>query len=357
MAEKKLQRWMDLLAELLRRNAPVTFEQLCAEVPGYTGDKTASVRRAFERDKDELRAFGVPIETVGKPGSGEGYRLRRRDFYLPYLAVIDAEHHKTTPDRITTYGFRELGELAFTADELQAIADGARQARQLENPDLNAELETALRKLAVDLPMHGVEQAGHTAVVPPATRENEKVLGTLIDATSRRKRVSFDYTAVATGVSARRAVEPLGVFFLSHHWYLAARDPGAALIKNFRVSRMANATMDSAGGNKPDFERPEDFDLREHAHQRKNWELGDGNWMRAVVEFTGQSGAADAAASVGAEVPDAPAQRAYEVRRLDAFVRWLLPLAGQAQPVSPPELVSAWRDAVDQTLALYGGAA
>jgi hypothetical protein len=120
---------------------------------------------------------------------------------------------------------------------------------------------------------------------------------------------------------------------------------------------MANATMDSAGGNKPDFERPEDFDLREHAHQRKNWELGDGNWMRAVVEFTGQSGAADAAASVGAEVPDAPAQRAYEVRRLDAFVRWLLPLAGQAQPVSPPELVSAWRDAVDQTLALYGGAA
>jgi hypothetical protein len=56
-------------------------------------------------------------------------------------------------------------------------------------------------------------------------------------------------------------------------------------------------------------------------------------------------------------VPGEPQQRRYEVRRLDSFVRWLLPLAGHATPVSPPELVSAWREAARDTLALYGGAA
>jgi predicted DNA-binding transcriptional regulator YafY len=191
----------------------------------------------------------------------------------------------------------------------------------------------------------------------PAGRESESVLEMLIDAIGRRKRVSFDYVAVATGATARREAEPLGVFFLCHHWYLAAREPGETLVKNFRVSRMASPTMNETEPGTPDFERPAGFDLREHAHQRKNWELGDGNWMNAVVAFSGHSGAADAAASIGAEVPGAPGQRMYEVRRVDAFVRWLLPLAGQAEPVSPPELVSAWRDAMDRTLALYGGAA
>ncbi|HET9605127.1 MAG TPA: WYL domain-containing protein [Gemmatimonadales bacterium] len=356
MAGKKLQRWMDLLAELLRRHSPVTLEQLREEVPGYAGGNDATVRRMFERDKDELRSFGVPIETVGPEGQSAGYRLRRRDFYLPYLSVIDAEH-RTSPARIKAYGYRDLGELAFTADELRVIADGARQALRLGDPDLEAELRTALRKLAVDLPMDGVEQVSQSTVVVPAGRENESVLEMLIEAIGRRKRVSFDYVAVATGATARREAEPLGVFFLFHHWYLAAREPGEALVKNFRVSRMANPKMNEAEPGTPDFERPAGFDLREHAHQRQNWELGDGNWMNAVVAFSGHSGAADAAASIGAEVPGAAGQRMYEVRRVDAFVRWLLPLAGQAEPVSPPELVSAWRDAMDRTLALYGGAA
>jgi hypothetical protein len=56
-------------------------------------------------------------------------------------------------------------------------------------------------------------------------------------------------------------------------------------------------------------------------------------------------------------VPGQPSQRRFEVRRLDAFVRWLLPLAGQVVPDSPPELVEAWQDALRDTLALYGGAA
>jgi predicted DNA-binding transcriptional regulator YafY len=183
------------------------------------------------------------------------------------------------------------------------------------------------------------------------------VLDELAGAMERQKLVSFDYASVATGTTTHRTVEPLGLFFLSHHWYVAAREPGAAQVKNFRVSRISSASANRRKPGTPDFERPAGFDLRSHARQRNAWELGDGNWMDAVVNFASHSGVADAAQRLGAEVPGEPSQRRYQVRRLDAFVRWLLPLAGQVRPVSPPELVDAWHDALRETLALYGGAA
>ena len=65
LSHQKIQRWIDLLAALLRRRFPAPLEELAREVPGYdTGQNKAALRRTFERDKDELRAFGIPIETV-----------------------------------------------------------------------------------------------------------------------------------------------------------------------------------------------------------------------------------------------------------------------------------------------------
>ena len=357
MAGSKLQRWMDLLAALLRRHYPVTFDEVRQDVPAYSGGSPETVRRMFERDKDDLRQFGVPIETVMEDGEVRGYRLRTRDFYMPYLAVVDAER-RTEPERVDRDGFRSLELLSFTSDELAAIADGARQVLYLDDDDLAGDVRSALRKLAVDLPMDGVEQASNSvSVVPARTHHDDTALDVLASAMERRKRVTFDYASVATGATARRTLEPLGLFFLSHHWYLAAREPGEELVKNFRVSRISGAEANHTRPGTPDFERPAGFDLREHARQRNPWELGDGSGMDAVVAFASHSGAAEAAARLGAEVPGEASHRRYEVRRLDAFVRWLLPLAGQVTPVSPPELVDAWHEALRDTLALYGGEA
>ncbi|HEX5633719.1 MAG TPA: hypothetical protein VFX50_10830, partial [Gemmatimonadales bacterium] len=129
----KLQRWVDLLAALLRRRYPITLEELEQEVPGYRKiQEKAARRRAFERDKDELRRFGVPLETV-QEDEVAGYRIDRKLFYLPYISVIrDAQ--PTPVQESSKPWYLGLRKLAFEADELEAIAEAALRVRRLGIP-------------------------------------------------------------------------------------------------------------------------------------------------------------------------------------------------------------------------------
>ena len=98
---RKLHRWTDLLVTLLRRRWPVPLDTILEDVPAYAAsrDNKPTLRRMFERDKDELRAFGVPIETISDPSTGEvvGYQLRPERFYLPYLAVAGGRGRPARP--------------------------------------------------------------------------------------------------------------------------------------------------------------------------------------------------------------------------------------------------------------------
>ena len=96
----RTQRWLDLITFLVQRRFPVAIDDIMAAVPAYApkwegGDEKdrAAVRRMFERDKDELRDLGVPIQTVPYTmdygaEQAEGYRLSARDFFLPYLKIL-----------------------------------------------------------------------------------------------------------------------------------------------------------------------------------------------------------------------------------------------------------------------------
>ncbi|MFP3949227.1 MAG: hypothetical protein ACLFWG_10910, partial [Longimicrobiales bacterium] len=67
----KVQRWLDLVSFLVGRRFPVDVDEVMRNVPAYaerwvegSEKDRASVRRMFERDKDELRELGVPLESV-----------------------------------------------------------------------------------------------------------------------------------------------------------------------------------------------------------------------------------------------------------------------------------------------------
>lgn len=366
----KLQRWMDLLAALLARSMPATFEVLAQSVPEYltrireyeglSDEKRVrtlreSLKRTFERDKDELRAFGIPIESLpdGEGNTGGTYRLRRRDFYLPYLCFAVPGGSVTSPVKVKQDGYQALTSLTFEADELQAVVDAAACVRALGDPLLAADAESALRKLAVDLPVDGATASpDEPRIVLPRSRPDAAVFEALSDLLQHRKAATFTYHAMSTDRTEERTVEPYGLFFLNGHWYLAGRDRARGELRNFRLNRASGV---KAARQSPDYEIPATFRLREHARSRHAWELGDGDATSAIVEFRGASGPTVAAMKLGQPVEGHADRRAFAVRRPDAFVRWLLSFAGELVPVGPNEIVDRFREEAAATAGMYAG--
>jgi proteasome accessory factor B len=345
----KIQRWIDLLAALLRRHYPATFEELIRDVPAYGGDQSHEARRRmFERDKDELRGFGVPIETIKTPeGETLGYRLQAAHFYLPYLTVRSQGGPK--PRKQDPYGYRSLPVLTFEPEELAAVTDAAARVGELGDPVLAEHVESAMRKLACDLPVDAAGR-GDTRVIAARAKPDPDLLVTLDRALEGRKRVTFRYHAMASDSVARRTVEPFGIFFLNQHWYLAARTVGEETVKNYRLSRIDQAEVNRKAPATPDYEIPSTFGLREHARSRQAWELGAGDAVAATVVFRARTGAAAAAYRLGEVVEGHADRRRFRVRRSEAFARWLLSFAGDVVPVSPGELVDEYEGLVRETL-------
>jgi len=318
----------------------------------------------FERDKDELRSFGIDIATLDfedDNGETKGYRLDRKTFYMPYLSIAaGSSGSKSQPRKIEKHWYRALANLVFEPDELTIIAGAAQRVRALGDPVLSEEVESAIRKLSFDLPIpfdepqHEVAEGAvsYIAITQPA----ENVFEILNDALSRRKQVSFIYDSMSSGTHSPRTVEPYGLFFLSSHWYLAANLPNSDEMRNFRLSRMHDVTINPSRSQTADYEIPSTFNLRNHASSKKPWALGDTSSNEAIVDFHGASGAAKAAARLGVSVEGAADRRKFRFRRIDSFARWLLSFGGEAIPVAPESLVNEFAQQVASTAAIYRGA-
>ena len=357
-ATPKVQRWTDLIASLLRHRFPVAFEEIAREVPGYDarGKEPASVKRTFERDKKELLRFGVPIETrLDEDGEPTLYTIARGSFYLPYLSLVLPDGRRTAPRHAMadSFGYRALKTLAFEPDELALVADAGARVRSLGDALLAAESESAMRKLAFDLPVGATAPVDEPHVVMPRAQPQAAVFAALGDALRDRKRVAFDYHAMGSDAVSKRTVEPYGLFFVNGHWYLAGRDQERGTLRNFRLSRMSDVERNPAKESTPDYDIPAGFRLKEHARSRQAWELGDGDAVEAVVEFLRDTGAVAAAAKLGSAVDGHPRRRCFAVRRHDSFARWLLSFGGDARPVSPEALVEEYRAMARRTRELY----
>ena len=353
--EPKLQRWTDLLAALLRYHYPATFEQLARDVPAYSNEskKKDAVMRMFERDKDELRSFGIAIETIPlEEDETSGYKLDRKTFYLPYLSLsASGGKPASKPRKLDKFGYRALATLVVEPDELSIIAAAAARVKALGDPVLADEADSAIRKLAFDLPLSETQCLEEPIIVSEAAQNAFELLN---DALVRRKRVSFDYRNMGTDQVTRRNVELYGLFFLSSHWYLTGNDLDKHELRNFRVNRLSRVDVNTARSQSADYSIPADFNLREHARSKKAWELGDGAGEDAVVDFRNPTGAAKAAARLGLAIEGGSDRRKFTIRRVDSFARWLLSFGGEAVPVSPPSLVSEFQTQVRAAHEIYG---
>jgi proteasome accessory factor B len=83
-SSEKLERLLNLTAALLETQRPLPAAEIAKRVYGYPEEKSA-FRRAFERDKEDLREMGIPIalsEITGSDPPETGYRIPKDEYYL-----------------------------------------------------------------------------------------------------------------------------------------------------------------------------------------------------------------------------------------------------------------------------------
>lgn len=369
----KTQRWLDLIAFLVKHRFPVAVDQIMEAVPAYEpkwagGDDTdrASVRRMFERDKDELRALGIPLETVTysvEYGSeeAEGYRLSSRDFYMPYLRIIG----HTAPDgsgagsaaAAARPEARGAGEVELPREHAAAAVDALQRVAEVPGFGFRDEARSALRKVAFDLDVDRLGGAPVLHVTRPDAEAQRERVAELADAVRDRKKVRFRYHGLYRGEPTDRDVAPYGLLFQHGHWYLIGHDDLRDDRRTFRLERMEAVEVNASAPKAPDYEVPDEFDLSDYAG-REPWELGgdDDAGLRARVRFAFPAALWVERAGHGHPVeslPDGAAVRAFDVHQVGPFLRWLQGFAGEAVVESPAELRQAQVELARRTAALY----
>lgn len=344
----KAQRWLDLVAFLLGRRRPVTVEQIFSGVPAYrdaAGPESdplpASVRRMFERDKDELRTLGVPIETERfsiNYGTElvDGYVLRPDAFYLPYLKLVD--------EAAGSEGGANAQE--FTAPEVELLLDALHEAAELPDSPFAEASVSAMRKLTFDL--GPANRPGPIRAEEPGAREQATVIRELSEALLRRKRVEFRYHGIRRGEPTERSVAPYGLFMERGAWYLVGFDGLRDGIRVFHAGRIEALRTNPRAPATPDFEIPASFDLGLY-RDREAWQFGDEeDAVTARVRFRpphdrwaarNDFGEPDAAEELAAE-SETPAGsiRRFTLHHAGPFCDWILGLRGAAEILDPPEL-------------------
>jgi proteasome accessory factor B len=315
-SEDKLERLMNLVAALVDAELPITAEDIQRRVAGYPEGKTA-FRRTFERDKDELRALGVPITTVPVPGTfpeETGYEVLRSQYEQPD-AHLD-------PD-----------ELAAVRLALQSVQVG----------DPEDTVAGALRRLGGAVDPTGSDPVPDTGLI--ADLPVDASLVPLFTALMEHRVVRFDYGH--DGAIARRSVEPWHLEFRRGHWYLTAFDLDREGSRNFRLDRIQS----EIGLDPPDtfsnpvptaFESPDD-----------PWRYGDGDPVTAVVRIDGSqsSWALDILGedSVSVRHSDGSITFAVTVTTWPAFRSFVLSFLDHAELLEPAELredLVRWLDAL-----------
>ncbi|MGD2067158.1 MAG: WYL domain-containing protein [Gemmatimonadota bacterium] len=370
----KTQRWLDLIAFLAGRRMPVAVEEILEAVPPYAegwveGDERgrASVRRKFERDKDELRSLGIPIETVDYSinfgtEQVQGYRLRSSDFYLPWLRIVSkAGEGDERPGRGPSTSRRfELRE-----DEARAAVDALRRVAGLPAFPFRREARSALRKLTFDLPG---EIVGAASADPPVrylaaagSGDARESLRALSGALLRRKEVEFRYYGIRRDTESLRRVRPYGLLFQGSHWYLVGHDLDREDLRVFRVGRMRSVRVNARRPKTADYEVPDDFDLGDWTG-RPSWALPGQEEeplaVRVRFDFPWSLWAArNDHGELIEELDDGGQLRRFQVQDPDPLLRWLLTLRGRARVEAPPELAEQLRALERRVRRLHGGPA
>jgi predicted DNA-binding transcriptional regulator YafY len=194
------------IAELLRGRRLTTAQQLAEWLD-------ISLRTVY-RDVRDLQMSGVPIEGE----AGIGYRLSRA---------------------------ASLPPLTFTADELAALAAGARMLESWGGPGFASGARGALAKIASAMPADKRVTLDRLAIFAPSFHikpEFSAKVDALYRAIDARNVVRFAYTDAA-GAPTERRVWPLALAYWGARWTLGAWCELRGDFRHFDLERICEMQM------------------------------------------------------------------------------------------------------------------
>ena len=294
------ERLFSLVLALLATESGLTKGEILSTVQGYRqryqpDRDNASLERQFERDKDDIRELGVPLETIespGDPGNNQAmrYRIPRTAYELPAdISFSDAE---TTLLNLAAMAWRE--------------------------GSLSRESRRALLKLR----SIGVETSDPVLGYAPRIRTRDAAFEPLSDALSRGVTVSFAYLKPGDPAARLRTVAPLALVQHQGRWHLKGIDLGVEESRTFLLSRITGAVrlgrtpidapaddyaaialaeLDAIwASNVAELEIAPGTDAEVRLTRRRGAELGDDGRVR--LHFTDAALLADELAGFGPEV-------------------------------------------------------
>lgn len=312
VAARRTERLLNLVICLLSTRRYLTKEEIRRSVEGYSEGQEA-FERAFERDKEELRELGIPLEI----GSNDplfddeaGYRIRRDAYELPPISLA--------PDEMAVVGLA---------------------ARFWQQASLAEASSRALLKLKAQHPTDAVVE-DLLGIEPRLVRDEPGFEG-LWKAVQDGRAVEFDYRT-RSGRQSRRHLEPWGLVAWHGRWYAVGHDRDRDDVRVFRVGRISSDI--EATGATGGVEVPPDVDLRAIVHTFED-AAPSGIAQVRVAEGTG-GGLRRQALGEPTPDPDHDGWAVLDVpyRDVESLVDDVVGYGPNAVVVGPPEARQAARD-------------
>ncbi|WP_299054998.1 WYL domain-containing protein [uncultured Nocardioides sp.] len=207
MASDKSERLLNLLIMLLVTRHWIPKGRIREVL--YPGSTEAAFEKMFERDKEELRSIGVPVEVGALDNYFDdevGYRVRPERFALP--------------------------EVTLTAEEASVVALAGRAWDNARLADHTTRALATLTAAGVELDRSALD------LVEPRLRAEEPSFEAFWTAVTDGTPVRFDYRRSPGDAPRPRRLEPWGVVRSSGRWYVAGHDRDRDEPRVFRLSRV-----------------------------------------------------------------------------------------------------------------------
>jgi len=317
------ERQTNLVVALMATEIGLTKQQILDSVSGYrqraeTGTRTDALEKMFERDKDELRTLGVPIETIGD--SSDPNYLREARYRIP-----KAE-----------YDLPE--DISFSAVEL-AVLQLAGSVWSAESA--SADAQAGVRKIRA----LGIDGDEPIIGFAPRITTRESSFAPLQAAIEECRIVAFEYLKPGESAPRTRTVAPLALLDFEARWHVYGIDQDADGERTFLLSRIVGEVAATRKSFDPS--------LRDGAGERALAGLEEvAAHHSALLEITPGT---EAALRLGRRAT--PATQGFSIPYVDVHILAdeLASYGPEVRVVDPPQLRDAVIERLTEIVAAHAG--